>query len=377
MTSPRRPCSRAPAPSRSPAPKHPRLSVLMSVYNGERYLREAVESILDQTFTDFEFIVVDDGSTDSTWSILSDYAARDARIVLIRNPVNIGLTRSLNKGLALAQGEYIARQDADDVSLPRRLERQLSYLEQHREVGGLGTWAEIIDEENTAVRTIRTPTEHAEICAQLLLWNPLIHTSLCARRSSIDVIGGYNAEIPYAQDYDLWWRLSRVQRLACLPQVLVKKRERTPGSITDRHQAEQAACARQISLRIVQETAGLSHPSLASYERLWWTMHGRPEKWQPGDARSLAPLWRYLSAQPPYRLVWGPWTVRLACSVAFLQPGESLYLAWVAHRYFKQHWVWLELAKTWGRRCLPMSVRALYRVLRRRLSLPPVSGHAC
>jgi glycosyltransferase involved in cell wall biosynthesis len=109
--------------------QNPKVSVLMSVYNGESHLGEAVEGILKQTFTDFEFIIVDDGSTDSTWSILSEYATRDKRIVLLQNKNNIGLAQSLNKGLAMARGEYIARQDADDISLSVRFANQVEYLD--------------------------------------------------------------------------------------------------------------------------------------------------------------------------------------------------------------------------------------------------------
>ena len=120
----------------------PKVSVVMSAYNGERYLREAVESILNQTFNDFEFIIIDDGSTNSTGQILSSYAAQDPRIVLIRNRENIGLTKSLNKGLALARGEYIARMDADDVSLPNRFSEQVcsddgTFASRETEDGGI------------------------------------------------------------------------------------------------------------------------------------------------------------------------------------------------------------------------------------------------
>jgi len=115
----------------------PKISVIMSVYNGEKYLREAIESILNQTFRDFEFIIINDGSTDKTSEILSSY--NDPRIVIINNKRNIGLTKSLNKGLKMVKGEYIARQDADDVSLPERLERMVNFLDMNRDVGLLGS----------------------------------------------------------------------------------------------------------------------------------------------------------------------------------------------------------------------------------------------
>ena len=103
----------------------------MSVFNGASYLGEAIDSILDQSFKDFEFIVIDDGSQDNTWEVLSDYAGKDSRLVLHRNKNNLGLTKSLNKGLNLARGEYIARMDADDISLSGRLEAQVNFLDTH------------------------------------------------------------------------------------------------------------------------------------------------------------------------------------------------------------------------------------------------------
>ena len=111
----------------------------MSVYNGERYLRPAVESILNQSYPDFEFIVIDDGSADNSRNILAEYAVQDSRLRIIPNETNLGLTRSLNKAIGLAHGRYLGRQDADDISLPQRLERQVAFLNAHPEVGLVGT----------------------------------------------------------------------------------------------------------------------------------------------------------------------------------------------------------------------------------------------
>ncbi|HEY9660554.1 MAG TPA: glycosyltransferase, partial [Allocoleopsis sp.] len=123
----------------------PQISVLMAVYNGSRYVAEAIESILNQTFTDFEFLIIEDGSTDNTVQILQDYANRDPRIKLIQNEQNIGLTKSLNKGLKLAQGKYIARQDADDVSLPHRFEQQIAVFAQNPAAVLVSCSLELID----------------------------------------------------------------------------------------------------------------------------------------------------------------------------------------------------------------------------------------
>ncbi len=137
-----------------------RVSVVMAVHNGEKYLRQAVESILAQTFMDFEFIIVNDGSNDSTDSILGEFASRDKRIIIVQNGKNIGLTRSLNRGLELAHGQLIARMDVDDISFPQRLEAQVDFMESHPEIGILGTAACVIDADGKKGQEIRFPGEH-------------------------------------------------------------------------------------------------------------------------------------------------------------------------------------------------------------------------
>ena len=128
----------------------PRVSVVVCVYNGEDFLRESIDSILSQTFADFELLILDDASIDSTPQILSECAAQDQRIRLAQNEQNLGLTKSLNKCLALARGEYVARQDADDVSLPERLAKQVEAMDARPELAALGAWVEVIDEQGAA-----------------------------------------------------------------------------------------------------------------------------------------------------------------------------------------------------------------------------------
>jgi glycosyltransferase involved in cell wall biosynthesis len=135
---------------------YPKVSVVMSVYNGEKYLCEAIDSILNQTFENFEFLIVNDGSTDRTLEILQSY--RDPRIKVINNERNIGLTASLNKGLKIAKGEYVARMDADDVSFPHRLEQQKAFLDRNPRVAMVGSWAEVIDESGKTQETWRVLT---------------------------------------------------------------------------------------------------------------------------------------------------------------------------------------------------------------------------
>ncbi len=196
----------------------------MSVYNGERYLRDAIESILDQTFTDFEFIIVNDGSKDSTQEILQEFARHDSRFMIVHNEPNLGLTRSLNVGLRLAGGKYVARQDADDISLRNRLELQVRFLEEHPEVGVVGTWAVYIDEEGQKVGGWRTPTHSDLVRWSLLFGNVLAHASVMIRRSVLQGGMEYRSEVQYAQDYDLWSRLSARTELRNLPEPLLLRR---------------------------------------------------------------------------------------------------------------------------------------------------------
>jgi len=226
----------------------PRVSVVMSVYNGERYLRQAVESILDQTFTDFEFIIVDDGSSDGTWNILNGYV--DPRIRLVRNEENIGLTKSLNKGLALARGQYVARMDADDVSLPERLEKQVSFLDAHAKVGVVGTSYWELTPANER-RPMAVPLTDMGIRFYLLFHNAFAHSSVTARKAVLERVGRYDPALPYAQDYDLWTRVAAVSQLANLSHRLLLLRTGTPTSTSVIRLHQQQAVADGICQRAV------------------------------------------------------------------------------------------------------------------------------
>ncbi len=200
----------------------PRVSVVMAVYNGERYLREAVESILGQTFTDFEFIIIDDGSQDHSLSILQDLSQKDRRIRIIENRENLGLSASLNKGIRAARGEYIARMDADDISNPERFEKQVAFMDAHPEVGVCGTWVEYIGDINDV---LKLPLTHDAIHARLLFENALAHPSVTMRASLIRRENlYYDEDIRYAQDYELWSRAVTRTKLANVGRILVQHR---------------------------------------------------------------------------------------------------------------------------------------------------------
>ena len=224
----------------------PRVTVLMSVYNGEKYLREAIDSILGQTFKDFEFLILDDGSTDSSAEIIRSYS--DPRIRLIQNEKNIGLTRSLNKGLKLANAQYIARMDADDISLPERLEKQTAFLFKNLGYGVVGSSYYHIDGSGKRGPLIRVLTKNSEIQKELKKKNWFGHGSVMMRRDAVLEAGGYDERYKYAQDYDLWLRIAKAYRLANIEQPLYCWRV-TPFCISERKKAEQKHYANLIILR--------------------------------------------------------------------------------------------------------------------------------
>lgn len=208
----------------------PKVTVLMAVYNGERYLQEAIDSILAQTYHDFEFLIINDGSSDSTWEILNSY--KDPRIRLLNNDSNLGLTRSLNKGLKLAEGELIARQDGDDISEPERLAKQVAFLETHPEVALVGTQYKEIDSEGQLIRECNLPYDSTQIRWDILFYCPFVHSAVMFRRATItEHIGFYNEDFLYAQDYDLWWRIVRCFPSANINEYLMKLRI-NPSSMT-------------------------------------------------------------------------------------------------------------------------------------------------
>lgn len=198
----------------------PEVSVLLCVYNGENYLRDALDSILDQTFTNYEFIVVNDGSTDSTDEILQEYASNDMRIRLVNNETNLGLTPSLNRGLAIARGEFIARQDADDISYPLRLERQVSWMNAHPKVGLLGTYYDVICQAGLKIETVTPPVGNAQLQQSLLKGNVFGHGTVMIRRQALSSVGYYSESYLWAEDYELWLRLSEIVEIANLPETL-------------------------------------------------------------------------------------------------------------------------------------------------------------
>lgn len=227
----------------------PSISVLMAVHNGEPHLRACLESVLSQSFHDFEFVVVNDASTDGTEAILESVAGTDPRIKVLRNNENLGLTRSLNRGLAEAEGTYIARIDADDLCRPDRLQIQRDALERDPELVIVGSGYQIIDGDGIPSGKVSIALSDNRIRWLLGLSPPSFHPSFFFRRIGPDgapVL--YDESFATAQDYDLWSRLSRIGRTAVLPDVLIDYR-RHAGGISVRRAGRQIEDARRITMR--------------------------------------------------------------------------------------------------------------------------------
>lgn len=205
-------------PSKSP----PLISAILPVYNGEDHLKECIDSVLNQTFTNFEFIIVDDASTDSTPQILAKYSNKDERIKIITNPVNQKQTISANTACKNAGGRYLARMDADDVALPTRFEKQCEFLGANQEIGMVGSWTDTISETGKIIGQWRTAYEPGMLNWNLLFGTSFAHSSVMMRKNIVEQAGLYQS--PEAEDYDLWSRISRIAKVANLPEVLQQKR---------------------------------------------------------------------------------------------------------------------------------------------------------
>jgi glycosyltransferase involved in cell wall biosynthesis len=199
----------------------PALSVLMCVYNGASFVSLAIESILKQTFRDFEFIIVDDASSDTTSQILGDFAARDSRIKIVKNTINFGLTKSLNRGLVHCTGKYIARMDADDISRKDRFATQYAYMEERPDLVACGSAVQIIDEMGKILGEKHLAVVYEEIRKKMLFNNQFIHSTLFFRRDILQRVGGYDESFCKSQDYELMFRLSSRRQVENIDDTLV------------------------------------------------------------------------------------------------------------------------------------------------------------
>jgi glycosyltransferase involved in cell wall biosynthesis len=200
------------------------VSIVLPIHDGAPYVRQAIDSLLAQSFSDFELVAIDDGSRDESADIVRTYS--DQRIILLQQE-NKGLPATLNRGIAVARGRYIARQDQDDVSLPERIAKQVEFLDSHPDIAMVGTWAEIFDESGRGGRFHRHPRDPATLKFELLFDNPFVHSSVMLRASALEEVGDYATDRTRQppEDYELWSRIARRYPVANIPEVLECYRE--------------------------------------------------------------------------------------------------------------------------------------------------------
>jgi hypothetical protein len=240
-------------PNYGPHSITPVVSVVMPTWNGEHFLHPAIESILSQTFPDFELIIIDDGSTDSTPRILSEFKDKDDRLIVLTNERNLGIAGATNRGLAAARGEYVALQDHDDISLLHRFQTQVDFLKSHPEIALVGSAAQLIDENGVAYKDYVEPEDDIDLKWETLFRCPISHTSVMVRRRVFDDVGGYSTEttLKVASDYDLLSRIVMRHRVANLKGRLVQWR-RHPGATSITHEQRQMDACVLISLRNIR-----------------------------------------------------------------------------------------------------------------------------
>lgn len=222
----------------------------MSVYNDAAYLAQAVESILNQSFRDFEFLIFNDGSTDGSKEILEELANKDNRIKLI-NQENIGLTKTLNRGLSMAQGEYIARMDSNDISVFDRLEKEVKFLDDNKDFAVVGSFTEVIDDNGKNIGFHKPAVIDTEIKKLSFFSGQLTHSSVMFRKKEIVALGGYDENIKYAQDADLWFRIMGKYKVANIPEYLLKWRK-TAGGISVKKIKDQLKFAQKAKVRAIK-----------------------------------------------------------------------------------------------------------------------------
>ena len=237
----------------------PRVTVLMPVYNAQDFLEAAMESILQQTFHDFEFLIIDDGSTDHSVSIIQSF--KDPRIKLYQNERNLGISATLNKGIALATAEYIARMDADDISYPDRLQKQVAYLDANPDCALVSSLVKVITEEGKFLRLDAFKSEHFYYNLTFICW--IYHPTVMYRKEAVQAVNGYTAL--YAEDFELFWQLSRKHLLYNLPEVLLDYRVTSQSLHQVLRQDEYAAAQQSQILRNIQYYTGAAYAVPSSF----------------------------------------------------------------------------------------------------------------
>lgn len=259
----------------------PPISVLTSCFNAAEFLEDSIESILSQSFRDFEYILIDDGSTDNTLAIIKKYAAKDKRIIVISKE-NSGLTDSLNVGLGIAHGEWIARLDADDIAMPTRLESQLNFVRNRSGVILLGSSSFEVDMDCNFIKQQWFPSSHDKLMKNLEhLGRFFAHSSAFFHKSRALALGGYRNRLNLAEDWDLWLRLGSVGMISCLRSPLVKTRL-NPMSICHQNRRAQGVMGTVATICHLRRKAGLSDPSQMDEDKwlqfLYWVEKRQEEE---------------------------------------------------------------------------------------------------
>ncbi len=319
----------------------PKVTVLMSVFNEERRVRAAVEGILSQDFTDFEFLVIDDGSTDRTAVVLAEF--QDSRLRVCRQERN-GLTAALNTGLKEARGELVARQDADDISLPRRLARQVTFLDDHPDVALVGAGVRLIDDRAQVLAEYEYPSDHERLVGWLRrLLNPLPHTTVVFRKRAVLGLGGYRQAFKKGQDYDLYLRLVERHQIASIPEPLCLLRHSMDSATFGGGDSEQLkSMILAYLLALLRKERGIDLVEMAGWKEFlarfskWFDLSPYPRWFRSGAARREARIaWcnaDYGTAlgAAAKALVWDPaWVIRR------MQRAGSAYNLEIARRWIR------------------------------------------
>lgn len=229
----------------------PKLSVITTLYNGEKFVEDSLQSALNQTYTDFEWIIANDGSTDATWDIVNDLVGKDERVRLVDDKNNIKIPRRRNQAIELARGKYIAIHDGDDISLPHRFEREVEFLDNNPNIFCVGGWALVINHDNEEIDVMNYPPIKPHQVVQSLLnkkQNPMIDPSTMFRRADFDQLKGYtlNHDIYTVPDMDLWARaMIAGKKLMNIPEILIHYR-RNENGMTEKHKQEMIKAHMQV-----------------------------------------------------------------------------------------------------------------------------------
>lgn len=348
----------------------PVVSWIMAAHNAQRFIGQAIDSVLAQTLPDFELIVVDDASTDETAAVVRAYD--DRRVCYFHLPANVGPAVARNHALAAAHGEFIAILDADDVAMPQRLDRQVAYLREHPQIAGAGTWAHVIDESGLQLGVIEPAGAPALMPWLLLVGCPIVHPSAMIRREVLEKLGGYSAHFRYAQDYDLWQRACAAGYLLSNIRLHLTAYRRSTVQISTARKSDQDAFARKVGKRHAELLLETPVPATVVADLHQLLCYYESNKYVADPYRSVKTLKRLAAtcagrmSPSSQRVVWTELRKGLlgvAADMRFTSPRVTAFLAYtalIAPGGWRDKFVWSMLGS------------AGKRILQRRLGRPSV-----